>query len=176
MQPPIPTGVPSQEQKRDGFEIVSGNLELVELTKMLFDQIIKPLYGDQTTAIDRIEKGVDRTTKLLFDGGQEVGILVIKNRPNSEFADVEADNAIEIKTLFVIGADNRPRQGTGTKLITEAIKMATDAGADHLAVTVSATKTESLGFFQKHGFEIKQDMPDKYIKGVTEHLLIKKLK
>ena len=99
MQPKISTGVPSQEQKRDGFEIVSGNPELVELTKMLFDQIIKPLYGDQTTAIDRIEKGVDRTTKLLFDGGQEVGILVIKNRPNGEFADVDADNAIEIKTL-----------------------------------------------------------------------------
>lgn len=60
----MPTGAPSQEEKRDGFEIVSGNPELVELTKVLFDKIIKPLYGDQTTAIERIEKGIDRTTKI----------------------------------------------------------------------------------------------------------------
>ncbi len=176
MQPSIPTGAPSQEIKKEGFEIVSGNPELVELTRVLFDKMIKPLYGDQTVAMDRIERGEDRTTQILFSEEKDVGILVIKNKPNGEFASEGADNAIEIKTLFVIDPDNRPRQGTGTKLISQAIDHATNAGADNLAVTVSATKTESLAFFQKHGFEIKKEMPDKYVQGVTEFLLIKKLK
>lgn len=175
-EPKEPSNTPSQEQRKEGFEIVSGNPELVELTRVLFDKMIKPLYGDQATAIERIEKGQDRTTKILFQGGSEVGILVIKSKPNNEFAGEGFDNAVEIKTLFVIDPENRPRVGTGTKLITEAIELAQSAGADNLVVAVSATKTESLGFFQKHGFEIVKEMPDKYIQGVTEYLLVKRLK
>ncbi len=142
----------SPEEKRDRFEIVSGNLELVELTKVLFDKMIKPLYGDQTTAIERIEKGEDRTTKILFQGGTEVGILVIKSKPNSEFVEDGADKAVEIKTLFVIDPENRPRAGTGTKLIKEAIEHAKSVGADNIAVNCISNKNRKFSFLSETWF------------------------
>lgn len=87
-----------------------------------------------------------------------------------------ASNSIEIKTLFVVEPEKRKGKGCGKKLLIEALAQATKANADYLAVTVSENKDESLGFFQSKGFEIKKAMPDKYIDGVIEYLLIKKLK
>ena len=100
---------------------------------------------------------------------------MVKTISNNEFSSVGAHNSIEIKTLFVVNPVERQGRGIGKKLLIEAIAQGVKSGADYLAVTVSENKTESLGFFQSKGFEIKKAMPDKYIKGVVEYLLIKKL-
>lgn len=123
----------------------------------------------------RLGGGSDRTTKLLFADGDSAGVLVVKTIPNNEFEDVGASNSIEIKTLFVVEPEKNKGKGYGKKLLIEALAQAIKSKANYLAVTVSENKEESLGFFQSKGFEVKKAMPDKYIKGVVEYLLIKKL-
>ena len=101
---------------------------------------------------------------------------MIKTIVNNEFFDVGVNNTIEIKALFVIDPEIRKGKGYGSKLYQEALKIANQTGADNLAVTISCNKTESLAFFTRKDFEIRKDMPDKYIQGKTEYLIIKKIK
>lgn len=163
----------NNEQYSTRFETVEGKNELVGVVECLFEEIIKPIYGDQALAIERIRKGVDRTTKLFFENENPIGVLVVKTLPNDEFASVGAPNGIEIKTLFVIDPEKNKGKGYGKKLLIESLVQAVKSKADYLVVTVSENKEESLGFFQAKGFEIKKAMPDKYTDGVIEYLLIK---
>lgn len=176
MQPNLEYQAQNTNEKSDiKFAIVEGNEELIKTVQKLFEEIIVPLYGDQSKAINRIRGGQDRTTKLLLENNHPASVLVVKTISNNEFSSVGAHNSIEIKTLFVVNPVERQGRGIGKKLLIEAIAQGVKSGADYLAVTVSENKTESLGFFQSKGFEIKKAMPDKYIKGVVEYLLIKKL-
>ncbi len=157
------------------FETVEGNPELLDITKKVFDQTIKPLYGDQTFATNLIEKATDRTTKILFEGKVPAGIFVLKNKPTSKFKKDGFDNVIEIKTLFVIEPNQRSRQGVGTQLLNEVMRLAKKTTANYLTVSISAKKNESLSFFQKHGFRIVKSTFEEFVKGDTEHLLVKQI-
>lgn len=140
-----------------------------------FSKIILPLYGCQNKALEKIIKQEDRIAKLLLNNQTPVGILIVKTIVNNEFSYVGAFNSIEIKTLFVISPTENGGKGFGGMLLKEALDHAIKEYADNLVVTVSEQKVESLAFFVKNGFEIKDTMPDKYIKGVNEFLLIKRL-
>lgn len=150
--------------------------ELLKEIEELFDKTITPLYGDQASALNKIKNAQDRVTYLFKEGDRNVGVLVVKTIKNNEFEEFDGGNAIEIKTLFVVDPDQNGGKGLGTKLAKFALEVATKAGAENLAVTVSEIKQEALSFFLKKGFEIKREMYGKYLPDTIEYLLIKKIK
>ncbi|EFB42392.1 GNAT family N-acetyltransferase [Parachlamydia acanthamoebae] len=157
------------------FVPVDGTHSLFKQVEDLFNSTIKPLYGDQTQALHKISLSLDRKCELLVNGENIAGIIVYKKQPTQEFQ--EYSDAFELKTLFVVDAKTNSRRGLGTILWNRVNDVALQTiGIKRIAVTVSETKTESLAFFQKKGCEIVKSFPDKYIKGITEHLLIKELK
>lgn len=142
-----------------------------------FEKTIKPLYGNQDEAIRKIQHAFDRTCRLLVDGKEEkstlAGILVYKNEPTNEFSYLGAENALEIKTLFITNQSAYGGQGLGSRLMHKVDKVAKDAKFNSIVVTVSSKVTQSLEFFQRKGFVTAQIIQDKYQVGASEHIMIK---
>jgi L-amino acid N-acyltransferase YncA len=140
--------------------------------KEQFEQVIAPIYGDQTVALQKIGEGTDRECVVAELAGRVAGILVYKRNPTEEFAPLGIDRALEIKTLFVINAANNSGQGIGSKLMEQVNTFVTKENRfAHIVVTVSDTKTDSLNFFEKKGFQ-KISTLDKFKS--PEHILFKK--
>ena len=58
MQPNLEYQAQNTNEKSDiKFAIVEGNEELITTVQKLFEEIIVPLYGDQSKAINRIRGG-----------------------------------------------------------------------------------------------------------------------
>lgn len=83
--------------------------------------------------------------------------------------------AIEIKTLFVVDAENNRGRGFGAELLRKAEEYARSVGAENLLVTVSNEKPESYNFFVKNGFKRVRKEIGKYKKYKMESTLIKEL-
>jgi ribosomal protein S18 acetylase RimI-like enzyme len=139
----------------------------------LFHKVIEPLYGDQSSALLKIAKAEDRTCEVLLADDTILGIVVYKNFPISEFA----DNSLEIKTLFVVDAENNSHKGIGSKLVQRVEEVAKMRGIfENIVVTVSEEKPQSIEFFKRKGFEVIKICPDKYKKGMKEYVFCKSLK
>ena len=70
------------------FEQITGesNESMMEVVKLQFEKIIKPIYGPQEKAVKQIELSKDRTCEMLFDESDApVGILVYKSDLQNEF-------------------------------------------------------------------------------------------
>lgn len=67
--------------------------------------MIKPLYGDQTSALTKIRNNDDRKTFLVINPSNSdiYGVLVMKDKTCFEMDSSPRDlpNSVEIKTLFV---------------------------------------------------------------------------
>jgi len=70
------------------FVEVSKEHPLFPQVEELFNQIIAPLYSDQTNALNKIGEAQDRKCQLLMENGEIRGVLVYKSQPNNEFAQV----------------------------------------------------------------------------------------
>lgn len=158
------------------FETVTRDTPFFVGVSHEFNQVIAPIYGDQTTALNRIAAAVDRTCEVLInDSTKEMaGILVYKNEPTDEFLEFEAPKALEIKTLFVVNAATQSGRGIGTKLIDRIKEVASAQKFQSIAVTVSDEKTESQEFFTKKSFSKVFVFHDKYKQGINEALFIHK--
>lgn len=138
------------------FESVSENNPLFAEVGAHFKQIIQPIYGDQSQALEKIGKAQDRRCEVLLESvettSRVAGILVYKTNPTDEFESRGAPRALEIKTLFVVNAAENSGRGIGSQLWQRVEEVAKTSLFSSVVVTVSETKGESLAFFKKKGF------------------------
>lgn len=158
------------------FEEVNSAGPFMETLAELFQKTIMPLYGDQTVALTKIAKANDRHTYLLLNQKNEaLGVLVFKRELSQEFKSIGVEQAIELKTLFVVDADKNSGKGIGSQLFKKCLQYAREVGAKKIVVTVSQEKPESLQFFKRKGFEIIDSICGKYKKDKVEFILVMSL-
>jgi len=142
--------------------------------KRAFNDIVEKLYGDQTTAIQKIKKSEDRKCIVLVENGSPVAILVYKVKPTSEFSRYDIENCLEVKTFMLINPDSKDSEGHFVKLYSKVVDIAKQIHASGIHVTVSEKVTWTMSFLKKMGFNIYRNWKDKYVQGVTEYLLCTK--
>lgn len=174
----LPQPQPPQDPNALSFRVPTPKAPVLwqALTK-IFKEVLEPLYGPQESALKKIAEGKDRKCFLLHAGETPVGVLAFKTFLSKEFEEYGIKNSIEIKSLFVVDADQNSGRGIGSALLAKALeeieKLKVDAQAIH--VTVSETKKESLQFFLKKGFVRKYFCVNRYAKNIKEHVLACKL-
>ena len=144
--------------------------------KKYFNEVIKPLYGDQMYALKQIGKSIDRKCELFYEDDEEVGMLVYKTFLSDEYVNFGIEKALEIKTLFVVNAEKNSNKNIATMLLKRVLKVALKKGAKALFVTASSGKPEMKEFFLKRGFQIAKIFKNRYVKGLDEYLFIYPLK
>lgn len=166
------------------FKTVLHDSEHFQFVSDQFQNIIAPLYGDQTDALRKIAARTDRTCEVLLrkisdvpnspnssDASEQiVGILVYKSEPVQEFSSYGVQDALELKTLFVVNAGTQSGRGLGTTLVNRIIEVAQDVKFKAIVVTVSDEKQESQAFFKKKGFVEIASFNGKYKEGVNEYI------
>lgn len=143
---------------------------VLDTVKKVFEERIKPLYGDQSNAVKQILERKDRRAELLVDDSNKklhVGLIVYKKKLQNEFF----NNTLELKTLLLVKPERHSRQGYGKMLLDRVTKIAKELNAAGVSVTVSEEMKSSLSFFEKHGFTVKREWQGKYKQNVTEYLL-----
>lgn len=164
-------------QRAHHFEKIDRTSVYMQIMAALFQQTIAPLYGDQTSALGKIFDAQDRLSYLLLDNEQNVlGVVIFKKDLSQEFENLGITNAIELKTLFVVNAEQNSGVGLGSQLLNQCLKFASTAKADNVIVTVSEEKPESLRFFERKGFKKIKLLEDKYKSGVTEFVLVTRIR
>lgn len=151
----------------------SENRALKKDLTAIFKEILEPLYGSQDKALSQIWEGKDRTGYLLYEGEVPVGVIVFKTILSDEFQKVGVEKSIEIKSLFLVDAKKTSGRGVGTILLNKIVSVVKGLGLGQrfFHVTVSETKEDSLNFFLRKGFEVKDIWEGKYQKNTKEYLL-----
>lgn len=130
---------------------------LFEIVKNAFTERLEPLYGDQSSALEKILSRTDRVCKVCHiqdgeEGTRPVGILQFKTALTDEFSKYGSLFAFEIKTLFLLHPTRDAGKGIGYAMLQHALSFATSLRALTAIVTVNQDMHDSLGFFQKNGF------------------------
>ena len=146
------------------FSVIDSNCNEFELVREAFDRLIKPVYGSQATALEKIGLGADRLCEGLFIDNELKGILVYKKALTKE-------KSLEIKTLALTHPKENSGKGLGSLLFNRVLDVATQRNANSLALTVSSHKPDALNFLQKKGFNLIGSVKDRYILGATEYEL-----
>lgn len=152
------------------FKAVSRKqFESLKNVKYYFNSRIQPIYGDQTSALEKISMSMDRKCWLLQENGKDVGLLVHKNKLNNEYG---LKDAFEIKTLFVVNPEINSGKRVATRLLHKVCKEALKSRAKAISVTASSEKPEVVQFFLKNGFVVKKKFHGLFKKDSDEYLLV----
>lgn len=126
--------------------------------------ILEPLYGNQDKTIDGWIYGKHHKKAFVYlVDGEIAGLLSLKVIDNSDY--------LKISTLLVL--EKYQNRGIGTEMLDFAESFARTNNFSLIKVTVSDEKPESLVFFQKHGFVIKEKILGKYKPNICENILFK---
>jgi ASC-1-like (ASCH) protein len=156
------------------FVAVANHDSYYKSVKRAFKDTVEKLYGDQTTAIQKIKESEDRKCLVLVENGSPVAILVYKVKPTSEFSRYDIENSLEVKTFMLINPDSKDSEGHFVKLYSEVVDIAKQIHASGIHVTVSEKVTWTMSFLKKMGFKICRYWKDKYVQG-GEYLLCKQV-
>lgn len=150
------------------------------LVKQQLLKSLSPLYGDQSSAIQKLEKNKDRICELYYENEVIRGLIIFKNHLSNEYAEYGIVNGFEEKTtLPIIFEDevNRRRSlrfTTMLKLLNRASDHAIAMNAQSFFGTVSGEKNGTLRLLFRLGFEEVAKFHNKFKSGVTEHLIVHK--
>lgn len=134
-----------------------------------FDEILEPIYcGHKQRFLEMILNGNDRFCEILYEEDEKVGLLVYKNFLTDEVV----PEAFEIKSLFLTSPDKNSGRGLGTKLLYQAAMRAVEMNAKKMFVSVNSTKLDSLIFFLKNSFVIRQSKQSLYLPSTYEYFLV----
>lgn len=151
--------------------VLAGTPEFDHVKHYLNSQISK-LYGNQQSAIRKIAEGKDRNCELLINkSAKEYGILIYKNQLTSQINNLSFPGTFVIKTLFVINPLENSGKRVATRLLNHSSQIASKLHAEHLFVSVSSRRPESIAFFLNYGFRIESVYQDLYLKGLNEYFL-----
>ncbi len=137
-----------------------------DVLKEIADNILTPLYGDQTKAFN----------EWITGSGYKHAYCLEEEGNVSGFVSLKADKSktyLKISTLVVMpGYRNN---GHGLELIRFAEKFARKLDYQQIIVTVSETKDKSLRFFKNNNFFVVDKKKGKYQSGVAEYVLKKEI-
>lgn len=151
--------------------VLDGTPEFERVKHYLNSQISK-LYGNQEKAIQKIAEGKERNCELLIGkSADEYGILIYKNQLTSQIKNLFFPGTFVIKTLFVINSLENSGKRVATRLLNHSSQIASKLHAEHLFVSVSSRRPESIAFFLNYGFHIESVYQDLYLKGLNEYFL-----
>lgn len=132
------------------------------ILRRLANEVLKPIYGNQSKAINEWLTGTGfKHAFVLTDNKKIIGLLSLKANPCKPY--------LKISTLLV--TKGHRDKNVGRQLLEKAFIFAIDKEYNEVLVTVSETKEEVLGFFMCSGFHLIKKCPDKYTKGITEYIL-----
>lgn len=137
------------------FVSIDDKSEYFPAVSAYFDKVIKPIYGDQASALKKIGSAADRGCEvLLSDAGMVLGVLVYKKDL------VGARNSLEVKTLGVMNPKTGSGKGYGKRLLQRALEVAEEKKARGIKLTLSDLN-KYKGFFTKHAFKIEHRVAKK---------------
>ena len=152
-----------EEEKMLIRKVNSGDKE--DLRKIA-DEILQPLYGDQTKALNEWLTGSGfKHAYVLTENSKIVGLLSLKANPDKPY--------LKISTLVVVGGFKG--KGYGKTLLGQAEDFARQSNYPKIIVTVSETKSDSLAFFEGAGFNVIDKKVGKYQKDIAEIILEKEM-
>lgn len=157
------------------FKRIDGKHVDFAVVTRLFHEVIEPLYGNQTGALQKIASGKDRECQLMYCGREVVGLMVYKIVPSDELSRHGVTNSLELKTFFLVDPKQNSGKGLGTKMFRQLEKTARQRCFPYIHVTVSEEKPESFQFFEKRGFTVLETWDGKYKQGIHEHLMGKRV-
>jgi len=141
-----------------------------------YKEQIEPLYGDQTTALERITIGSDRSGYVLADDQLPLlGTLVIKDTVTSEeYEGGFSVSGVEIKTLTLFNPAKNSGKGLASILAEKSIIHAGEVDPyANIFVTVASSKPDSRTFFEKFGFVIEHEIEGAYLDGNVEAVMVR---
>lgn len=144
------------------FKIIDKNCREFSIVEGVFHDLIEPLYGSQSLALEKIGKGKDRLCEALFEGDKPKGLIVYKKEV--------VEGSLELKTLCLVDPQNDKHKGFGSKLMDRVLDVAKRRNADKIKLTVSS-ESGALEFFQRKGFKIDLSENNKYKEGAVEHTI-----
>lgn len=154
------------------FKTFQSNPHYFAQVQQLFNERIAPCYGDQTSAIRKIQEGKDRTCVLLLNDSEAIGIVVFKTALVNEFEDQGIINSFEIKTLCLFNPTHDSGKGYGSYLLSYVAENAIKLNAQAITVTISACNLDSFRFFQTMGFRKAFTLHEHHQKGLDEIVLV----
>ena len=99
-----------------------------------------------------------------------LGIIVYKNKLQNEY---ELNNALELKTLFLLNPDKNSGRGLGSSLFQRINEVAQEKAANIIYCTASSKVENSIKCAFKNGYKIARILEQN--KNQTLYLLIKEL-
>lgn len=153
------------------FKLVNGKHPDFAIVTNLFTTVIEPLYGDQTSALQKIASAKDRECQLMYCGREVVGLMVYKITSTTELTHHGIPNSLELKTFFLVNPAKNSGKGLGTKMFRRLEATTRLRGFRYIHVTVSEEKPESFQFFTKREFAVLETWDGKYKPGIHEHLM-----
>ena len=162
---------PDTKPLKPHFIQVNGKSKYFPIVKYAFKTILEPIYGDQTSAIDKIQFDLDRNCELMFIGDNPVGILIYKRNLQCEHG---LKDALELKTLFLLEPEKNSGKGFGSLLYKRIVEVAKKLRVKTIFCTASEKSKESMNCAQRRGFQIVSTL-NKQTNGCKEFLLVKQL-
>ena len=143
-------------------EGVSRLLKSAMLTYCADSGISSSMLEAMTESVESVADRIARQTCLIAEcGGKIVGSICIKECPNPlvyTFSDKTCSFLQEIKKCSYISRfavlENYRKTGLGIDLITRAITMAKESGADCVLLHSAASNKNMVEFYGKRGFEL----------------------
>lgn len=127
---------------------------------------LEPVYGPQEKSVHEWLTGSGYKHAFVFEHeGVFAGLLSLKANPNKDY--------LKISTLVVL--EQFRGKKIGTQFLDFSTKIATDLGYENMVATVSVLKIETALFLFEYGFDVVRVYSDKYVKGVNELVLLKRL-
>ena len=130
------------------------------------DEILFPIYGDQTKALSEWLTGNGfKRAYVLIEDEKIGGLLSLKANP--------AKSYLKISTLVIV--DGFRGRGGGKTLLNQAECFAEKNEFPKMIVTVSETRNDSLAFFEGAGFITIGRKIGKYQENIAEIILEKEV-
>ncbi|HVX00645.1 MAG TPA: hypothetical protein VHA52_09475 [Candidatus Babeliaceae bacterium] len=152
------------------FVSVNSQSSHFKIVKGGFGKIIAPVYGDQEKAIEKIKSGEDRTCEVMLNFANPLGVLVYKNKLQSEYG---LSQGLELKTLFLLNPTKNSGNGFGSCLFKRVEVVAQEMGAKLIYCTASSKVDTSIRCAIKNGYEIIQTLEEN--EDQTLYLLVKEI-
>lgn len=164
---------------KDSFKVLGIDSFDYELVKSQILKVLLPLYGDQSSAIRKVEERDDRICELYYENGIIRGLIIYKKYLSNEYAEYGIVEGFEEKTTLPIYENETGRRRSlrftiMLKLLNRAAKQAIGMNAQTFFGTVSGEKNGTLKLLFRLGFEEVAKFQDKFKLGVTEYLVVHK--
>lgn len=154
------------------FKKISPHSTDFKLVINIFETVLEPLYGYQASAIKKLKESFDRTCEIMYSSENPLGILVYKDRLQSEHG---LTNALELKTLLLFEPEKNSNKGFGSYLFSKIDEIALKKGTRTIFCTASSKVQKSINCALKNGFEITRILSEGPGDNNIQYLLVKNI-